>query len=104
MAGVDEKLIVDQHPFLVHCLTVRRHRSGSDAADVGMMAARGDIPGGIVILVYEYRHDDRDAGQVRPAPIGGVQDVNVARLHATSVRSEEHTSELPSLMRNSYAV
>jgi hypothetical protein len=35
--------VVQQHPFLVDADAVRRHRAGGDAADVGVMAARGDV-------------------------------------------------------------
>src|SRR3546814_9161341 len=55
-------------------------RPGFESADaVGFLAARGE-------------HDDRHIGRFRPAP------------QATADRSEEHTSELQSLMRISYAV
>src|SRR3546814_2366765 len=39
--------------------------------------------------------------QVQPGLLGGSEDVDVGRQ---AVRSEEHTSELQSLMRISYAV
>src|SRR3546814_3084849 len=75
----------------------------------------------------EYRHHDTDIGKMCPAKIGIVHYIDVAIAHSIqwkllndsfhdryqrcqvygnrdSLRSEEHTSELQSLMRISYAV
>ena len=41
-AAVDDAHAVDEHAFLVDGLRIRGHRARRDAADVGVMAARGD--------------------------------------------------------------
>src|SRR3546814_7027380 len=51
-------------------------------------------PEGNYVLIV----DDKNLIQRRPVKVGPVTDDGVA------IRSEEHTSELQSLMRNSYAV
>src|SRR3546814_9559418 len=49
---------------------------------------------------------DRLQAELGEAAVGDVADVglHLLRLEALDARSEEHTSELQSLMRNSYAV
>ena len=42
-AAIDDAEIVEQHAFLVDGGGERRHRAGRGAADIGMMAARGDV-------------------------------------------------------------
>ena len=46
MPVVDEQDIVEDDAFVFDAAAVRRHRSGRDAAKVGVMAARGDEEGG----------------------------------------------------------
>ena len=50
-----------------------------------MMAPRRDMEGGRVPTIDEDRHDDGDVGQMGAAIIGGVERVDVARLHAPPV-------------------
>ena len=84
-AGIDQQDIVDQHAFLVDDAAVGRHRSRRDPADIGMVAARRDKPGGRGIAVDEHRHDHGDVGQMGAAAIGRVEHIDVARLHAAPV-------------------
>src|SRR3546814_3232362 len=66
---------------------------GSGGAGRGLAVKRGDIVA--VSLQGDY-------GKPRPALI--VQSNLLAELESLVIRSEEHTSELQSLMRISYAV
>src|SRR3546814_7116692 len=50
------------------------------------------------------RGDHRNAFRRPRAPVAGLRPLRCARVDAGDDRSEEHTSELQSLMRNSYAV
>src|SRR3546814_4715080 len=70
----------------------------------GRRATDGDLPSGGKIGVAFDRAQRRRGGRVscRRGPRKRARRPG-ARLHATE-RSEEHTSELQSLMRNSYAV
>ena len=72
---------VQHHPLLVDRMRERRHRSGLDAADVGMVAARGDVEAGLRrIVLHEHRHHDGDIGQVGAAGVGVVEREGLARL------------------------
>jgi hypothetical protein len=85
-ALVHEKLVVEKNALLEDRLAVGRHRSRRDPADIGMVTARGDEPGRVRICVgREDREDDRDVGKMGATPIGGVEHVSVARLHAPAV-------------------
>ena len=56
---------------------VGRHRPGRGAGDVGVVCAVGDIPdepAGPSVLAVSDRADEGDVGQVRPAPVGVVDD------------------------------
>ena len=78
--AVDHQEVVDQHAFLLDVAAVRRGRSRRLAADIGVMAPRGDIEYRLAAL--EHWRDDRDVRQVRAAVERRVQDEDVAFLHA----------------------
>src|SRR3546814_6734595 len=59
---------------------------------------RGEIP------IFEPGLDDLVARNVKAGRLSFTQDTRAAVESADAVRSEEHTSELQSLMRISYAV
>ena len=90
---VDQQKIVDQHAFLVDRGAVGRHRARRDAADVGVMAARGgeeqQPPVGA-----EHRHDHRDVGQMGAAVVGVVQRVDVARPQAVAAQAQDRAHAL----------
>ena len=80
-AALDQQEIVDQHAFLFDGAADRRHRARRDAADIGVMAARGDVRTSTVAAgLVEHRRDHGDVGQMRAAVVGRVQHVDVARL------------------------
>src|SRR3546814_5388256 len=65
---------------------------GADAIMLSAETAAGDWPVEAVTMMDSIAHSvERDPGYF-------------GRLHYTETRSEEHTSELQSLMRSSYAV
>src|SRR3546814_1644046 len=77
------------------------------------MATKPPVDPAIYARVFEELRDGQDILEelvrrfARPAKLEGGIDAVLATYHrdgARSVRSEEHTSELQSLMRNSYAV
>ena len=78
-AALDEPEIVDQDAFLVDGRRERRHRAGRDAADVGMVAARGDVEEDLPGVLVEDRRHDGDVGQMRAAIVGRVEREDVAR-------------------------
>src|SRR3546814_1565660 len=75
--------------------------AGGPAVVVGpgrpVIAARHDPAVGIDAMVADVGGPVQVIGPTPPAAVGG-------ELEAVDVRSEEHTSELQSLMRISYAV
>ena len=75
----DQQEVVDQHAFLFDHLAVGRHRTGGDAADVGVVPARTDVEQDTLARVVEHRRDHRDVGQVRAAVVGRVEHVDIAR-------------------------
>ncbi len=78
-AAVDQLEIVDIDAFLLDRGGVRRHRARRDAADVGMVPARGDPEQDIATsCVVEHRRADRDVRQMRAAIIGRVDRKDVA--------------------------
>jgi hypothetical protein len=77
-AVLDQFQVVDEHAFLVDGGGERRHRAGRGAADIGMVAARGDPEEDVFAGVVEDRRNHRDVGQMRAAVIGGVQRIDVA--------------------------
>ena len=77
--------VVQQHPFLVDADAVRRHRAGSDATNVGVMTARGDVEQEFSTGVVEDGGDDGHIRQVGAAAIGRVGRVHVAGLEVAVV-------------------
>src|SRR3546814_2524547 len=84
----------DNDRFLAIMRVERHRRSGRDGGDAGEHRARPARRGG------ERDGDDAAAAILDGKPIGPEQGA----VHAIFSRSEEHTSELQSLMRISYAV
>src|SRR3546814_7016849 len=73
------------------------------------------LPRGVFVRLsgFDVRHHaalavvvaaDLAARELAQCGFGAIRRDRHARIDATTVRSEEHTSELQSLMRNSYAV
>ena len=60
---------------------VRRHGTGCDAADIGMVAARGDIKQNLIVLREDRRYHG-DVRQVCTAAIRGIEDKHVTGMHA----------------------
>src|SRR3546814_2372724 len=70
-------------------------------------ASAGDslvVPGGDLILVADYIRDGSDLLLIGPDGTQVVIEDYFATGNPPALRSEEHTSELQSLMRISYAV
>src|SRR3546814_8731753 len=67
---------------------------------LGLVKVEGDVVDQVVDLVGIALDDGDDAVKVKPRRLVGLQ----LGAEGGAVRSEEHTSELQSLMRNSYAV
>src|SRR3546814_7882156 len=61
-------------------------------------------PGGMPIELERFREHDWPVEDLPPASVRTVRDEGVWRGVVAHQRSEEHTSELQSLMRISYAV
>src|SRR3546814_7171649 len=93
------------HPLSLHDALLISHRP-AHAADRGCRVRRG---GGRRLLPGRIGHDDRQPDRFRPPSDRRRSPHHRFRrtaqpVPATRRRSEEHTSELQSLMRNSYAV
>ena len=88
-AAVDQLEIVDIDAFLLDGGRVRRHRARRDAADIGMVAARGHPEQDALLRVVEHRRAHRDVGQVGAAVIGRVDDVDVARRDLALVLADD---------------
>ena len=84
-AALDEAEIVDQHAFLVDRRGARRHRAGRGAADIGVVAARGDPEEDLPPAVVEHRRAHRDVGQMRAAIVGRVEREDVARMDVAAL-------------------
>jgi hypothetical protein len=78
-AAGDQLEVVDQHPFLVDVLAGRRHRARRDAADFGVVPARGDVEENAFAGLVEDRRDHGHVGQVGAAVVRRVQHEHVAR-------------------------
>ena len=82
---VDDQHIVEENAFVLDAAAVGGHRAGGDAAEVGVVAARGHEEAWFVAF-HEHRHDDGDVGEVvRAAVIGGVERVGVAAPDTAAV-------------------
>src|SRR3546814_9840638 len=83
-------------------------RAARRAIDEARAAMAADVGEGAHDAVGAAHEDHAFAGIVDAVPVTGVRDVAVVAddlpARAEDARSEEHTSELPSLMRISYAV
>ena len=75
-AAIDQLEIVDIDAFLLDRGRVRRHRARRNAADIGVVAARGDPEQNFPPV--EHRRADGDVGQMRAAVIGRVDGIDVA--------------------------
>src|SRR3546814_8960468 len=89
--AVDLRLVQDELESHRHALRLRRQRETERRADIAALRA----------VIDRRRHHQaaigwRGIGHLFPPP--------PARGRGERLRSEEHTSELQSLMRNSYAV
>ena len=73
--------VVDQDAFLLDGVRVGRHRPGRLAADVGVVAARGDVEQWFLAPTDVHRRHHRDIGQVGATVVGVVQHVDVAGPH-----------------------
>ena len=89
LAALDDAEIVDQHAFLVDRGGERRHRAGRRAADIGMMAARGDVEEDFLAGVVEHRRHHRDVGQMRAAIIGRVEREDVAGMDVARIEADD---------------
>ena len=88
-AAVQQQEVVEQHAFLVDRARGGRHGAGRDAADVGVVRARGDEEGGRSLVAGEDRAHDRDVGQVRAARVGRVQHPGAAAAQFARVRGDD---------------
>ena len=86
-AAIDQLEIVDINAFLLDGRCIGRHRARRNAADIGMVTARGDPEQNL--LAVEYRRADGNVGQVGAAVVGRVDDIGVARPHATLVLAND---------------
>src|SRR3546814_2177781 len=62
------------------------------------------LPLQLEIFMIMDKEWSEEHGSTKATNISGGDEGNYANLHANGTRSEEHTSELQSLMRISYAV
>ena len=89
-AALDQAEIVDEHAFLVDGGGARRHRARRRAADVGVVAARGDPEQDASSpVVVEHRRADGDVGQVGAAVVGGVEGEHVAGTDVAGVQADD---------------
>ena len=96
--AIDDLQVVEQHALFQHRGRIRRHRTGGLAADIGMMASRGDIEqhplfrgtGGAT----ENRLDQGDIGQVGAAVVGRVEHEGITALHATAPLADHRLDAL----------
>src|SRR3546814_3531643 len=83
-----------------------RQRRGVRCKDGGLGQHRFGLPGDVGLdgAVLEYRFDDQVTALEIVIDRGRLDPREQLLLALDRARSEEHTSELQSLMRNSYAV
>src|SRR3546814_8957339 len=110
-AGFDHRLLAD------HALALHLVEDAVAVADQPMAREKLDLPlpfvfdphmigpepapVGRLALIGKVAHDDANRHAARG---GGMREQRLQSPTALKARSEEHTSELQSLMRNSYAV
>src|SRR3546814_2369521 len=85
-------------PYTTLFLCQRDRRVGQQLARFRLRFARSLLLGRVVRCIGSTARRTDEAGQIAP------DDLVRARDHRHLARSEEHTSELQSLMRMSYAV
>src|SRR5690606_39202925 len=93
-AAVDEQDIVEDDAFLRDGAAVWWHGARGDTADIGVMAAARHVEEHILARKVEYRRDDGDVRQMRPAVIGRVEDEYVARLHGGAMLRDHRLDTL----------
>ncbi len=97
----DEEEVVDHHPLLFEALRTGRGRARGEAADIGVVAARGDEIADLLPPFVEDRRNHGDVGEVGAALIGIVERNHIARpqpaaaagkhgAHALAHRAEMH--------------
>src|SRR3546814_9302306 len=92
--AMEEAVLERGVPFLGICVGMQLLAERGE--EYGSHEGLGWIPGAVRLI-------ERDDPAIK-VPHMGWNDVRLARPHPLVVRSEEHTSELQSLMRISYAV
>ena len=60
---------------------MRRHGAGRDAADIGVMAARGCVEEPRLARLVKNGRDDGDVGQMGAAIVGRIQHEDIAGRH-----------------------
>ena len=93
-AAFDQLDVVDLHALFLDAGRERRHRPRRGAADVGMVAARADVKGGLGTLADIHRRDHRDVGQVGAAVVRVVEHIHIAGLHAAGVFADDRLDAL----------
>ena len=81
LAVAHQQQVVQQHTFFVDAAGKRWHRPRRDAADVGMVAAAGDIKPRLRAAGQVDRRHHRHVRQVGAAVVGVVEHIDIARLH-----------------------
>ena len=82
----DQLHVVEQHALFVDMAAVRRHRVRGDAADVGMMAARGDEELGIPVVPVQTGTRCLSLNVAEPRLRGGDDSRNTGAITVTSGR------------------
>src|SRR3546814_4146850 len=83
---------------------VQRVGEQAGAAGLGQARCSGVAIAIVEILPVEEGHQRRQRAALLPCPAGGLEARLPGRQRGSAARSEEHTSELPSLMSTSSAV
>ena len=78
MTLFDDAEIIDIDAFLFNRHRPRRHGSGCDAANIGVVAARGDPEQDVRVGIVKNRRAHRNIGQMRAAIIGRIEHKHVA--------------------------